>query len=42
VLRFDMGKTFEVTDQWAGEIGLPMRRGSQTRQMERRRMINDG
>lgn len=25
VLRFDMGKTFELTDEWAGEIGLPVR-----------------
>jgi len=25
VLRFNMGKTFELTDQWAGEIGLPIR-----------------
>ncbi len=25
VLRFDMGKTFELTDKWAGVIGLPIR-----------------
>ena len=25
VLQFDMGQTFELTDGWAGEIGLPMR-----------------
>ena len=25
VLRFDMGKTFELTDEWAGDIGLPIR-----------------
>jgi hypothetical protein len=25
VLRFDMGKTFELTDDWAGRIGLPVR-----------------
>jgi len=25
VLQFDMGQTFELTDRWAGEIGLPMR-----------------
>ena len=25
VLRFDMGETFELTDGWAGEIGLPVR-----------------
>jgi hypothetical protein len=25
VLRFDMGKTFELTDSWAGTIGLPVR-----------------
>src|SRR5207237_4463993 len=24
-LRFDMGKTFELTDEWAGKIGLPVR-----------------
>jgi len=24
-LRFDMGKTFELTDEWAGNIGLPVR-----------------
>ncbi len=26
VLQFDMGKTFELTDEWAGHIGLPVRR----------------
>jgi hypothetical protein len=26
VLNFDMGKTFELTDQWAGHVGLPVRR----------------
>jgi hypothetical protein len=25
VLRFDMGKTFELTDAWAGKTGLPVR-----------------
>jgi hypothetical protein len=25
VLRFDMGGTFELTDRWAGEVGLPVR-----------------
>ncbi|HKW42015.1 MAG TPA: hypothetical protein VJN39_12265 [Gemmatimonadales bacterium] len=25
VLQFDMGETFELTDAWAGEIGLPVR-----------------
>ena len=25
VLRFDMGKTFGLTDDWAGKIGLPVR-----------------
>jgi len=25
VLQFDMGETFELTDGWAGEIGLPVR-----------------
>ncbi len=25
VLRFDMGKTFELTDDWAARIGLPVR-----------------
>ena len=24
-LHFDMGKTFELTDEWAGTIGLPVR-----------------
>ena len=27
VLRFDMGRTFELTDEWAGQIGLPVRGG---------------
>jgi len=26
VLHFDMGKTFELTDLWAGHVGLPVRR----------------
>jgi hypothetical protein len=26
VLQFDMGKTFELTDEWAGHVGLPVRR----------------
>jgi hypothetical protein len=26
VLHFDMGKTFELTDEWAGHVGLPVRR----------------
>ena len=25
VLRFDMGKTFGLTDEWAGKVGLPVR-----------------
>jgi len=25
VCKFDMGETFELTDGWAGEIGLPVR-----------------
>lgn len=25
VLQFDMGKSFELTDEWAAEIGLPVR-----------------
>ncbi len=25
VLGFDMGQTFELTDEWAGKIGLPVR-----------------
>jgi hypothetical protein len=25
VLQFDMGETFDLTDDWAGEIGLPVR-----------------
>ena len=24
-LQFDMGKTFELTDEWAGTVGLPVR-----------------
>ena len=24
-LQFDMGETFELTDGWAGDIGLPVR-----------------
>lgn len=30
VLRFDMGKTFELTDEWAGTIGLPVRSPGQS------------
>jgi hypothetical protein len=30
VLQFDMGETFELTDGWAGEIGLPVRPKSAT------------
>jgi hypothetical protein len=26
VLHFNMGKTFELTDEWAGHVGLPVRR----------------
>jgi hypothetical protein len=29
VLGFDMGGTFELTDEWAGTIGLPVRPGEQ-------------
>jgi hypothetical protein len=29
VQRFDMGKTFELTDEWAGTIGLPVRPSEQ-------------
>lgn len=29
VLNFDMGKTFELTDEWAGHIGLPVRQSQQ-------------
>ena len=29
VQRFDMGKTFELTDAWAGTIGLPVRPSEQ-------------
>jgi hypothetical protein len=25
VMRFDMGRTFELTDGWAGKVGLPVR-----------------
>ncbi len=25
VLRFDMGETFKLTDEWAGKVGLPVR-----------------
>ena len=30
VLHFDMGKTFELTDEWAGHVGLPVRRPEQS------------
>ncbi len=30
VLRFDMGRTFELTDEWAGLVGLPVRRPEQS------------
>lgn len=29
VLNFDMGKTFDLTDEWAGHIGLPVRRSEE-------------
>jgi hypothetical protein len=29
-LRFDMGQTFELTDDWAGNIGLPVRAAEQS------------
>jgi len=29
VLHFDMGKTFDLTDEWAGHVGLPVRRSEQ-------------
>ncbi len=29
-LHFDMGKTFELTDKWAGNIGLPVRSAEQS------------
>ncbi len=29
-LHFDMGKTFELTDEWAGNIGLPVRSAEQS------------
>src|SRR3989441_5575409 len=35
VLRFDMGKTFELTDEWAGTIGLPVRPPEQPSDEER-------
>ncbi len=35
VLRFDMGKTFELTDEWAGTIGLPVRPPEQPSEEER-------
>lgn len=35
VLRFDMGKTFELTDEWAGVVGLPVRPRDET-SVERR------
>ena len=25
VMHFDMGQTFELTDEWAGKVGLPVR-----------------
>jgi hypothetical protein len=31
VLRFDMGKTFELTDEWAGHVGLPVRQSDDGR-----------
>src|SRR5256885_11397596 len=31
VLQFDMGQTFELTDGWAREIGLPVRDRKSTR-----------
>ena len=30
VLHFDMGKTFELTDEWAGHVGLPVRRSERS------------
>jgi len=30
VLHFDMGKTFELTDEWAGHVGLPVRRSEES------------
>lgn len=30
VLQFDMGKTFELTDEWAGHVGLPVRRAEES------------
>ena len=30
VLNFDMGKTFELTDEWAGHVGLPVRRSEES------------
>ena len=29
VLNFDMGKTFDLTDEWAAHIGLPVRQSEQ-------------
>lgn len=29
VLNFDMGKTFDLTDEWAAHVGLPVRRSEQ-------------
>ena len=29
VLNFDMGKTFELTDEWAGHVGLPVRQSDE-------------
>jgi hypothetical protein len=28
VLNFDMGQTFDLTDEWAAHIGLPVRRSN--------------
>ena len=30
VLNFDMGKTFDLTDEWAAHVGLPVRRSEET------------
>ena len=30
VLQFDMGKTFELTDEWAAHVGLPVRQSEET------------
>jgi len=32
VLNFDMGKTFDLTDAWAGDIGLPVRQSDGARE----------